>query len=170
MKTNTNLKRFFFLTTSSLLLFSLLASGTFTVQAQTGFESKQSSAEREYFCSIETLEGRYAVIGDGFAAPPPHTLLPFATVSLMTLDGEGNLTNKVTRSNNGFISRGLDVGTYAVNPDCTGTITIATPAPPFQLTFDLVIAEIQGAKHAREFYFIATTPGGAVTATAKRIQ
>lgn len=85
---------------------------------------------------------------------------------MMTLDGAGNLTNKVTRSNNGQISRGIDSGTYTINADCTGTITISTPNPPFQLTFDLVVAQ----KHGEEFYFIATTSGGAVTTRAKRIQ
>jgi len=183
MKTNTktNLKRTIILTVGGLLFISALATGIFSVgnrinfihtaQAQEETESELLPQSHKHFrCRNATLEGRYAVIGNGFAAPPPNPLLPFATVSLITLDGAGNLTNKVTRSNNGVISRGVDNGTYTVNADCTGTITITTPNPPFQLTFDLVVADLQGARQGKEFYFIATTPGGAVTSTAKRIQ
>lgn len=175
------------LTISGLMFIGILAIGIFdtgnqinfihTAQAQEETKQMQEETEsillqshRNFVCSNATLQGRFAVIGNGFAAPPPNPLLPFATVSLMTMDGAGNVTNKVTRSNNGQISRGLDSGTYNVNSDCTGTITIVTPNPPFQLTFDLVIADLQGAAQGKEFYFIATTPGGAVTASAKRIQ
>jgi hypothetical protein len=175
-----NLKRAIIITVGGLMLIGLLAAGIFTTGNQINFiRPAQAQAEndpiilppqRNFICSNATLKGRYATIGDGFAAPPPNPLLPFATVTLMTMDGVGNLTNKVTRSNNGNISRGIDSGTYNVNSDCTGTITIITPNPPFQLTFDLVIADLQGAAQGKEFYFIATTPGGAVTSTAKRMQ
>ncbi len=183
MKINatTNLKRAITTTFGGLMFISLLAVGFFTVGNQANFVSSTQAQEetdfgiiqpqqRNYICSNATLKGRFAVLGDGFAAPPPNPLLPFATVSLMTMDGTGNLTNKVTRSNNGQISRGFDSGTYNVNSDCTGTITVVMPNPPFQLTFDLVVADLQGAAQGKEFYFIATTPGGAVTASAKRIQ
>jgi len=174
MKTNTktNLKRTIILTVGGLMFIGLLTMGISTAQAQEETESIFPQPQRHFRCSNETLAGRYAVIGDGFvtAGAPPAPLVPFATVSLMTLDGWGNLSNKVTRSINGQISRGVDSGTYTVNADCTGTITIATPNPPFQLTFDLVVADLQGARQGKEFYIIATTPGGVVTSTAKRIQ
>src|SRR5215204_2763790 len=145
MKTNTktNLKRTLLLAFSGLLFVGFLASAIHNAQAQVGIalDSMQSNSERQFVCDNETLEGRYAGIGNGFAAPPGNPLLPFASLSLMTLDGAGNLTHKVTRSNGGNISRGNDVGTYTVNADCTGTMTIATPNPPFQLTFDLVVAD-----------------------------
>jgi hypothetical protein len=178
----TNLKRIVTVTVSGLMISGLLAIGvsisgdwmsfvsTVEAQEETKSDSNQFSSDRYYKCSNATLEGRYANIGHGFAAPPPNPPLPFATVSLMTLDGAGNLTNKVTRSNNGQISRGVDSGTYTVNADCTGTLTIATPNPPFQLTFDLVVADLLGSEQGREFYFIATTPGGVITTAAKRIQ
>jgi hypothetical protein len=181
MKSNLNLKQIATTTFGRMLILSLLAAGISIVGSLTAFntvaqaqtekdsQAEQSPEDASNRCGIETLMGNYAVIGDGFAAPPPSTPLPFATLSLMTFDGSGNLTNKVTRSNNGNISRGVDSGTYTVNADCTGTMTITTPNPPFQLTFDLVIADMQW-RQGKEFYFIATTPGGAITASAKRIQ
>lgn len=158
----------------------LFAAGIFAVVSLTAFQTRAQAQEEKWIeteqpaagglfrCGNETLMGKYAVISNGFAAPPPAAPLPFGSVSLMTLDGNGSLTNKVTRSNNGNISRGTDTGTYTINADCTGTITIATPNPPFQLTFDLVVADLHW-RQGKEFYFIATTPGGAVTAAARRI-
>jgi hypothetical protein len=146
------------------LLLMAIASGSQT-------EAKNEKPAVQFpVCSNATLGGNYAVIGDGFvpSGPPPAPMVPFANMSLMTLDGTGNLTNKITVSRNGQISQNLDSGTYTVNPDCTGTMAITIPTPPFQLTFNLVVADMQG-NHGREFYFIATT-NSVVTHTAKRIQ
>jgi hypothetical protein len=82
----------------------------------------------------------------------------------MTFDGSGNLTNAVTTSANGVISSSVNSGTYSVNEDCTGEMTINIPAPPFQLNFDLVIAD-----KGKEFYTISTTPS-VVTVGGKRVQ
>ena len=177
MKTTVSTKRAVSMTVGALM-FAVLLTGAapllgnrldLTRAAQAGGESKPTAAsgeKRQYHCSNETLAGRYAVKGDGFVrfGPPTAPMVPFATVSLMTLDGEGGLSNQVTRSINGTISSGVDPGIYNVNSDCTGTMTIGS------LTFDLVVADLKGAAAGREFYFIATTPGGVVTASAKRIQ
>lgn len=150
----------------------VLGAGATKISAQADRKSDQSHDAPQLSwrsgCSNASLRGNYAVISSGFAAPPPQTPLPFGSISLLSMDGDGSLTNKVTRSNNGFISRGVDGGIYSINPDCTGTMTISTPAPPFQLTFDLVIADHVWFGSASEFYFIATTPGGVVTASAKK--
>jgi uncharacterized protein YdeI (BOF family) len=95
-------------------------------------------------------------------------MVPFATVTLMSLDGAGNLSNKATVSLNGQIQQNIDSGTYNVNADCTGTMTITIPNPPFQLHFNLVVADLQGVQ-GKEFYFIGTDPS-VLTHTAKRIQ
>ncbi|MGI9167480.1 MAG: hypothetical protein ACR2G5_14065 [Pyrinomonadaceae bacterium] len=154
----------------SLLVAGIAATGnkaglSRTVQAQ---EETQSDAgdSRRFRCSNDTLAGRYAIRGDGFVpdGPPPAPMVPFATVSIMTLDGSGSLSNAVTVSRNGVISSNIDSGTYTVNADCTGKMTINIPAPPFQLTFDLAIAD-----KGKEFYFISTTPS-VVTHSAKRLQ
>ncbi len=83
----------------------------------------------------------------------------------MTLDGFGNLTNASTASNNGVIESGIRTGTYTVNRDCTGKLTVVLPFPPFQLTHDLVIAD-----EGNEFYLIGTTAPSVVTIAGKRVQ
>lgn len=165
-------------TLCGLIVISLLVLGVFTtrsqakltrsahVQDETQFAGKKNPLGKNFKCSNETLEGRYATKGDGVvpSGPPPAPMVPFATVSIMTLDGSGILTNAVTTSTNGVISSSINSGTYTVNDDCTGKMTILIPAPPFQLNFDLVIAE-----KGNEFYSIATTPS-VVTVAGKRVQ
>lgn len=157
----------------SLLVVGLTTTGnqaglTRTAQAQEETQStaRQFPSSRRFNCSNATLAGRYATRGDGFipGGPPPAPLVPFATVSLMTLDVSGHLTNAATTSTNGVISSGINSGTYTVSADCTGTMTIMIPVPPFQLTFDLVVAD-----RGKEFYTIATTPS-VVTVAGKRVQ
>lgn len=165
-------------TVCGVAFLSLLVAGIFTTGNKGGLthtalaqEDTQSDAHefpssRRFRCSNATLSGRYATRGDGFipSGPPPAPLVPFATVSLMTLDGSGNLTNAVTTSTNGVINSSINSGTYTVNRDCTGKMTIMIPAPPFQLTFDLVVAD-----KGKEFYSIATTPS-VVTVAGKRVE
>ena len=148
-------------------LMSLLALGVFTNGSRAELTRTVKAQEAKGFrCTDATLSGRYALRGDGFVpgGPPPAPMVPFAVVSLMTLDGSGGLSNDVTVSRNGVISRNVDPGTYSVNEDCTGTMTIHISEPPFQLNFDLVVAD--GGK---EFDLIATTPS-VVTIGAKRLR
>jgi hypothetical protein len=150
-----------------IVFMSLLALGVFTNESQAGLSRAVKAQEAMGFrCTDATLSGRYALRGDGFVpgGPPPAPMVPFAVVSLMTLDGSGSLSNDVTVSTNGVISRNVDPGTYTVNEDCTGTMTINISEPPFQLNFDLVVAD--GGK---EFDLIATTPS-VVTIGAKRLR
>jgi hypothetical protein len=150
-----------------IVFMSLLALGVFTNGNQAGLSRAVKAQEATGFrCTDATLSGRYALRGDGFVpgGPPPAPMVPFAVVSLMTLDGSGSLSNDVTVSRNGVISRNVDPGIYTVNEDCTGTMTINISEPPFQLAFDLVVAD--GGK---EFDLIATTPS-VVTIGAKRLR
>ena len=176
MKTTVSPKRTLMPAAGALMLAGLLIGGmsdtgnrlglTRTAQAHETTKSAPAESQRQSHCTNETLAGRYAVRSGGFVrfGGPTAPMVPFATVSLLTMDGAGGLSNQITRSINGNISSEVAPGTYTVNADCTGTMTIGT------LTFDLVVADLRGAAQGREFYFIATTPGGVVTATAKRIQ
>ncbi len=141
-------------------------SGAAQAQELTQSVASQFHFPRRFNCNNGTLLGKYATRGDGFApgGPPPAPMVPFATVSLMSFDGFGNLSNDVTSSLNGVISSGVNPGTYTLNDDCAGKMSITIPAPPFQLNFDLVVTD-QG----KEFYTIATTPS-VVTVAGKRVQ
>ena len=81
-------------------------------------------------CSVSTLKGAYSVQAQGtvvsqlpnFPAPP----FPFAEAGIDNLDGAGNLTGKVTLNIDGLAVQANVAGTYAVNSDCTGTLSLTT--------------------------------------------
>jgi hypothetical protein len=120
-------------------------------------------------CSNETLSGSYAVKGDGMVTVGPPPMVPFAVVSLMTMDGAGNLTDKATVSVNGQTGSTLNSGTYNIGPDCTGTLTINIPNPPFVLNSTVVLSEIEPGRAAKGFYFIGNNTGSLVTHVATRV-
>ena len=64
----------------------------------------------------------FSLDGDWIGGTDPG---PRATVGLFTADGKGNLSGYGTKSKNGTISQDLTfTGTYTVNPDCTGSMTM----------------------------------------------
>src|SRR5688572_25925091 len=82
-----------------VVFMSLLALAVFTNGSQVGLSRAVKAQEATGFrCTDATLSGRYALRGDGFVpgGPPPTPMVPFAVVSLMTLDGSGSLSNDVT--------------------------------------------------------------------------
>jgi hypothetical protein len=81
-------------------------------------------------CSLSTLKGNYSVQGQGtvvaqlpgFPAPP----FPAAEVAMDTFDGAGNVFGKATVNVGGVIVQATVAGTYTVNSDCTGTLSLET--------------------------------------------
>ncbi len=75
-------------------------------------------------CTNATLRGTFAYTSTGSIAAPPEIAGPFAEVGTQTFDGAGATTAAVTLSQNGNILPVTVTGTYIVNPDCTGTMTL----------------------------------------------
>lgn len=79
-------------------------------------------------CSAGSLHGTYAVHGQGtflaavpgFPAPP----FPFGEAGIATFNGAGELSGKTTINAGGLLLTPTFTGTYTVNRDCTGNITI----------------------------------------------
>lgn len=102
---------------SLALLLSTLAIAVHAQDANTG-------------CSPSILKGAYSVQGQGtviaqfpgFPAPP----FPFAEVAIDFIDGAGNITGEFTANVDGVVVSGTVAGTYTINPDCTGTISLLT--------------------------------------------
>ena len=95
----------------------------------------QAGEHRE--CSNASLQGSFGFSATGtlLALPPPFAG-PFAEIGRQTFDGNGNTDATATLSANGNIVKGVTVqGTYVVNPDCTGSMTIYIL--PFGATADL---------------------------------
>ena len=76
-------------------------------------------------CSNASLQGSFGFTSTGtlLALPPPFAG-PFAEVGRQTFDGKGNTDATATLSANGHIVMVTIQGTYVVNPDCTGSLTL----------------------------------------------
>lgn len=117
-------------------------------------------------CSLETLKGSYGTSTTGsivFAGP----IGPVADVGVVTFDGNGGASQTSTVSLNGMIipNRTSLAGSYVVNPDCTGNISLTLPGPagPIISTSNIVIVN-----HGKELRTIVTGAGRVLAGTAVR--
>jgi len=126
----------------------------------------QESSSTAKGCSNATLRGSYGFTSTGTILPPlfgqPSYSFdgpagPFAEVGRQTFDGneEGKTEYAATISNNGETTPGLLFkGTYSVNQDCTGTMTLTQTLPfPATVTFNFVIDD-----HGSEIRALLTGP------------
>ncbi len=89
-------------------------------------------------CSTATLKGSFGYTSIGTLTDsyvPPPFAGPFAEVGRQSFDGKGNTTATATVSSNGSINAVTVEGTYTVNADCTGTMTLNVS--PFGSTVDV---------------------------------
>ena len=124
--------------------------------------SAQAGEDRE--CSNATLHGSfgYTVTGTVLDGSPP-LVGPFGQVGRQTFDGKGNTDGTASTSLNGNSFPVTFKGTYTVNPDCTGSFTIALSPVGLTSHVDFVIDD-----DGTEFRAIGTDSGSVLTAVAKR--
>jgi hypothetical protein len=92
-------------------------------------------------CSNASLKGSFGFTNTGtnLAVPPPLAG-PIAQIGRQTFDGRGNTDATATLSANGNIFTMLTVqGTYVVNPDCTGSMTLYVSPFGATVLLDFVI-------------------------------
>lgn len=95
-------------------------------------------------CSNRTLSGAYGYAAEGVLMPAPGVALQFRGVGMTHFDGRGNLTwVEHTVVDGSPLDPGWTAasGTYAVNPDCTGTAVVNTPNSPFPLNLAFVVVK-----------------------------
>ena len=125
----------------------------FALAAAAGPAAK--AADRD--CSNATLRGTYSdqdtgtIVGVG----------PFAGANLDSFDGKGHLTISGLSSVNGSVSPGVETGTYQVNPDCTGTYTVAGGG--FTIDAFFVIDD-----DGNELKIVITDPGNVINCVARK--
>jgi hypothetical protein len=109
----------------------LLAVSMFSAQSVVAQEESAKVKE----CSKATLQGSFGYSSTGTLldsyVPPPFAG-PFGEVGRQTFDGKGHTSATATTSSNGNIQPVTIEGTYTVNPDCTGTMTVNVS--PFEST------------------------------------
>jgi hypothetical protein len=113
-------------------------------------------------CSVATLRGLYVFAASGFDIVG-GVASPKAIVEEIRFDGQGNVTVlAATVSRNGVIlhSPPNGIGTYTVEPSCTGTLVFA--AGP---TFDLFVAPSRS-----HLQIIQTNQGSVLQGALIRVQ
>ena len=100
--------------------------------------SAEAGEHRE--CSNASLQGSFGFTNTGtnIALPPPLAG-PIAQIGRQTFDGRGNTDATATLSANGNIVRVTVQGTYVVNPDCTGSMTLYVSPFGATVLLDFVI-------------------------------
>src|SRR5277367_1910579 len=84
-------------------------------------------------CSNSAIRGSYAFTIHGQIFPPDgSTPLLIDGLAKTTFDGNGHLTQLDAVAANGNVAPGWarNKGTYSVNPDCTGTMTVSNGDNP----------------------------------------
>jgi hypothetical protein len=159
------------------ILAALISSVAFFTRAQ-AFSPKGNpltapryDSDEAFACSNETLEGTYGLNISGMRPVPtmPGTIEQLIGVGTRTFDGNGNFS-QVTNEKGSVTglplpNRALQ-GTYFVNPDCSGTLTLNIPGLPFSIVYDIVVVS-----HGREFQSIVASPQPVmVSTTGQRIR
>jgi hypothetical protein len=127
-----------------------------------GILSRTQAGERRE-CSEASLVGSFGFMSTGnLNALPPPSAGPFVEVGRQTFDGRGNTDGTATASANGNLRHFTLQGTYVVNSDCTGSMTLNVSPIGATVPLDFVIDD-NGAE------FFAITTGGITGNTESRV-
>jgi hypothetical protein len=135
-----------------LLTFALAASSTLTARASS--------------CSDSTISGTYAFMLRGTIFLPDGSTLLIDGIAKQTYDGKGNMAQIDAVATNGVLTPGWrsGTGTYSVNSDCTGTLTIMIPGLS-DLHLQFIVAQSGNTIHQ-----VVTDPGIATTGEGERLR
>jgi hypothetical protein len=126
-------------------------------------------AQEEDVCSNASVTGKWGFTTNGTVVG----IGPRASVGIFTLDGAGNLLKgKATSTLNGSVTDETFSGTYTVNPDCTGKLSIdifnLSGTKILSATLDLVFDN--DARELRAIFTSAVVPNGPALATVITVQ
>src|SRR5260370_742853 len=114
-------------------------------------------------CDATILNGGYGYSLTGPIFDNAGNLNFFSVAGRFLPDGQGGLNGKDTFSFDGSIVRGRTyTGTYTVNSDCTGSITLSDP------TNGTINADVVITNDGNELQLVAYDNGSNITGSAKR--
>jgi hypothetical protein len=129
-------------------------------------------------CSNRTLHGHYAFTITGQILAPAPAAGQVTGVAMTDFDGRGNLTQVDHAVHNGVPPQEdwrPGSGTYHVNPDCTGSMTITQmPTIPADASPELLLYIVVGDNGNEIRTVVSSSPtvpafAAAITSTATRV-
>jgi hypothetical protein len=100
----------------------------------------RAEADEQRECSNKSLRGSFGFTSIGALLSLPAPLAgPFTEIGRQTFDGGGTTDGTATLSANGNIRNVTFEGTYLVNPDCTGTMSLHVSPTNVTVNLDFVI-------------------------------
>lgn len=130
------------------------------VLAPVSYARSIEDQDKDDECTVASLYGSYGY----FLSGPLIGLGPVAAVGIVTLDGGGGLSARDTVSNNGVIDHRIGSGTYSINSNCTGSLSLNGDFLGLSADFTVV-----PESHGREFTFIVTNPLTNQAGEAKKV-
>lgn len=149
-------------TVIGLLTLTLIAAFSKTPKPTTTQESgfaQDAARGRARPCSPRTMKGTHGysyhgtVLGKAITATGP-----------ITFDGRGSLFATYDVNLGGTPFQGRFIGTYTVNDDCTGTVTLQLPLLGLSTNGSFVIVN-----EGQETFFTGTDDGIAITGVTKKL-
>jgi hypothetical protein len=118
----------------------------------------------DFGCSNATLTGLYMFAQSGYTTVS-GSLVPEGVTGRDIFDGKGKFDSLATISIGGDIIQGdAAPGTYTVNSDCTGTLTVHMTPPVTDVHLDIFVVPDGDA-----YYTIQTDPGNVLAGIIRRV-
>jgi hypothetical protein len=122
------------------------------------------AGESERGCTLATLKGLYMFAQSGYVTIS-GSLVPQGVTGKAVFYGNGKFDSLAILSIGGtIIPDDAAPGTYTLNSDCTGTVTVLMKAPTPDVHLDIFVAP-DGDK----FFGIQTDPGNVLSGTEQRV-
>ena len=137
--------------------------------------SAVASAQDRRTCSNASLTGTWGYTENGTVVTPAGAVIA-AAVGKYTFDEAGNFSGTQHSSAGGVVNADTKVGTYTVNPDCSGTLMLSIYDQAGTLirnsVWDFVL--VDNARELRGIMTSMTLPNGTplapiMTSSAKRV-
>ena len=130
---------------------------------------KRVNAQEDEGCSVATLNGTFGIQVTG-SIVDFGPIGPVAEAGIIKFDGTGGVSQTTTVSLNGTIipDRSSLSGSYQINPDCSGDLSLVLPVGPgvtVTSTSHFVIVD-----HAKEIRLVNTGAGRVLAGNARKIQ
>jgi hypothetical protein len=132
--------------------------GVFTIGLIASIAAPVHASDDHDHCSLKRAAGKWSFTDNGTVVG----VGPRTAVGILTLDSAGNVSNGVaTSSLNGAIAQETFFGTYTVNSDCTGTISVTIYSGGVELFVINGNTAFDGdVKHIRAIFTSVVEPNG----------